>query len=236
MAAAYAAFANGGIYIKPQYVNKIEFSDGRVQEYAPEETRAMSEVTAYMMTDILKTVLYSGGTGTTAYIASLNQAGKSGTSNYTDEEYTIIEAEHGVSPDSVGLMAPDEMFVGYTPRYSMAVWTGYHNRMTPLYGDDLRIAQRVYRAMMTYLDDYSGLDWKMPDGLYRSGGYLYRGNYSPPQQQWYVPSSTSSSFPSSLPSYSSSSSEVVAESSDASSDTETEASTDTSTSTDSADE
>lgn len=214
MAAAYAAFANGGIYIKPQYVSKIEFSDGRVVDYAPEETRAMSEVTAYMMTDMLKTVMYSGGTGTTAYIPGLNQAGKSGTSNYTDEEYAIIEAEHGVSPYSVGLMAPDEMFVGYTPRYSMAIWTGYQNRLTPLYGSDLRIAQHVYRAMMTYLDDYSGVDWEMPEGIYRSGGYLYRDGYYP-QQQWYSYSSTTSS--------SSSSSEVVAETS-----TTTEVTTETS--------
>lgn len=188
MAAAYAAFANGGIYTKPQYVRKIEFSDGRVEDYAPEETRAMSEVTAYMMTDVLKTVMYAGGTGTTAYIDGLNQAGKSGTSNYTDEEYAIIAQEHGVTPESVGLMAPDEMFVGYTPRYSMAIWTGYQNRLTPLYGSDLRIAQHVYSAMMTYLDDYSGIDWVMPDGLYRSGNFLYREGYYPVQQ--YIPSST----------------------------------------------
>lgn len=186
MAAAYAAFANGGIYTKPQYVRKIEFSDGRVEDYAPEETRAMSEVTAYMMTDILKTVMYAGGTGTTAYIDGLNQAGKSGTSNYTDEEYAIIAQELGVTPESVGLMAPDEMFVGYTPRYSMAIWTGYQNRLTPLYGSDLRIAQHVYSAMMTYLDDYSGVDWVMPDGLYRSGNFLYREGYYPVQQ--YTPS------------------------------------------------
>lgn len=188
MAAAYAAFANGGTYIKPQYVHKIEFADGRVEEYAPEEKRAMSEATAYMMTDMLKTVMYAGGTGTTAYIDGLNQAGKSGTSNYTDDEYDVIAMEHGVTPDTVGMMAPDEMFVGYTPRYSMAVWTGYNNRLTPLYGSDLRIAQHVYRSMMVYLDDYSGTDWIMPDGLYRSGGFLYRDSYIPVQQ--YTPSST----------------------------------------------
>ena len=34
MAAAYAAFANGGIYHKPMYINKIVFSDGSSKEYA----------------------------------------------------------------------------------------------------------------------------------------------------------------------------------------------------------
>ena len=57
MAAAYAAFANGGIYYEPQYINKIEFNDGTTQTYSSSGTRAMKETTAYMMTSMLKTVL-----------------------------------------------------------------------------------------------------------------------------------------------------------------------------------
>ena len=49
------------------------------------------------------------------------------------------------------LVAPDELFVGYTRKYSMAVWTGYSNRLTPILGDGLTVAARVYRAMMSYL-------------------------------------------------------------------------------------
>ena len=45
----------------------------------------MKETTAYMMTEMMKTVLASG-TGTNAYLPWLPQAGKTGTSNYTDEE------------------------------------------------------------------------------------------------------------------------------------------------------
>lgn len=243
MAAAYAAFANGGTYIKPQYVRKIEFSDGRIEEYAPEATRAMSEITAYMMTDILKTVLYTGGTGTTAYIPGINQAGKSGTSNYTDEEYEIIAQEHGVTPESVGLMAPDEMFVGYTPQYSMAVWTGYNNRLTPLYGSDIRIAQQVYKAMMSYLDDYSGADWVMPEGLYRSGNYLYKEGYTPQQQfssytgyygsAWTTPATTETSITSSETSTTTTESSPSSQSeTSASSNTESSTSTESSSSSD----
>lgn len=36
MAAAYAAFANGGTYYKPQYVNKIVYQDGSSDEFKPE--------------------------------------------------------------------------------------------------------------------------------------------------------------------------------------------------------
>jgi len=56
MAAAYAAFANGGIYHKPMYINKIVFSDGSEKEFSDAGTRAMKETTAYMMTEMMKTV------------------------------------------------------------------------------------------------------------------------------------------------------------------------------------
>uniref|UniRef100_UPI003F6DFC14 penicillin-binding protein PBP1A n=1 Tax=Streptococcus hillyeri TaxID=2282420 RepID=UPI003F6DFC14 len=178
MAAAYAAFANGGIYYEPQYVNKITFSDGSSKTYKAKSNRAMKETTAYMMTDMLKTVLYSG-TGTSAQIYGVHQAGKTGTSNYTDDELAAIEKNLGLTNWNVGLMAPDESFVGYTPQYSMAVWTGYKNRLTPVYGQGLSIATDVYREMMTYLTGGYNKDWTMPDGLYRSGSYLYLSDATP---------------------------------------------------------
>lgn len=74
MAAAYAAFANGGIYHKPMYINKIVFSDGSSKEYSDPGSRAMKETTAYMMTEMMKTVL-TYGTGRGAYMSWLPQAG-----------------------------------------------------------------------------------------------------------------------------------------------------------------
>ena len=180
MAAAYAAFANGGIYHKPMYINKIIFSDGSSKEFSNPGTRAMKETTAYMMTEMMKTVLTSG-TGRGAYMSWLPQAGKTGTSNYTDEEI-----ENYIKTSQ--LVAPDEMFVGYTRKYSMAVWTGYSNRLTPVIGDGFRVAANIYRSMMEYLseDDHPG-DWTMPEGLYRSGDYVFkngaRSNWIPQSTQ-----------------------------------------------------
>ncbi len=191
MAAAYAAFANGGIYYEPQYVNKIVFSDGSNKTYEAKSNRAMKETTAYMMTDMLKTVLYYG-TGTRAQIYGLNQAGKTGTSNYTDEELATINETLGLNNWNVGLMAPDENFVGYTPQYSMAVWTGYKNRLTPVYGSGLDIATDVYREMMTYLTGGYNEDWTMPDGLYRSGNYLYLSNATQSYNYYYETTTASS--------------------------------------------
>ena len=169
MAAAYAAFANGGIYHKPMYINKIVFSDGSEKEFSDAGTRAMKETTAYMMTEMMKTVL-AYGTGRGAYLPWLPQAGKTGTSNYTDDEI-----EKYIK--NTGYVAPDEMFVGYTRKYSMAVWTGYSNRLTPIVGDGFLVAAKVYRSMISYLseDDQPG-DWTMPDGLFRNGEFVFQNN------------------------------------------------------------
>ena len=166
IATAYAAFANGGIYHKPMYINKVVFSDGSEKEFSDPGTRAMKETTAYMMTEMMKTVL-TYGTGRGAYLPWLPQAGKTGTSNYTDEEI-----ENHIK--TTQFVAPDEMFVGYTRKYSMAVWTGYTNRLTPIVGDGLTVAAKVYRAMMTSLsqNDHPG-DWSMPEGVYRSGEFVF---------------------------------------------------------------
>ena len=185
MAVAYAAFANGGIYHKPMYINKVVFSDGSEKEFSDPGTRAMKETTAYMMTEMMKTVLTSG-TGFNAYISWLPQAGKTGTSNYSDEEI-----ENHIK--SSQLVAPDEMFVGYTRKYSMAVWTGYSNRLTPVIGSGFTVASSVYRSMMTYLseDDHPG-DWTMPEGLYRSGEYVFKNGARP---TWTAPATQQSSTP-----------------------------------------
>ena len=182
MAAAYAAFANGGIYHKPMYINKVVFSDGSSKEFSDQGTRAMKETTAYMMTEMMKTVL-TYGTGRGAYMSWLPQAGKTGTSNYTDDEI-----ENYIK--NTGYVAPDEMFVGYTRKYSMAVWTGYSNRLTPIVGDGFKVAANIYRSMMGYLseDDHPG-DWTMPEGLYRNGEYVFKNGA---RNSW-IPQSTQAS-------------------------------------------
>ena len=194
MAAAYAAFANGGTYYKPQYVNRVVFSDGTEKTFSNNGSKAMKETTAYMMTDMMKTVLQSGS-GTNAAISGVYQAGKTGTSNYADDELAKLTKPYYYS----SIVTPDELFVGYTPKYSMAVWTGYSNRLTPILDDGVKVATDVYREMMLYLaqDGSASEDWEMPDGLYRSGSYVYLNsgtgyNRYYNNQQYYNSSSYSS--------------------------------------------
>lgn len=202
MAAAYAAFANGGTYYKPKYVSRVVFSDGTTKDFDSEGTRAMKATTAYMMTDMMKTVLLSGS-GTNAAISGIYQAGKTGTSNYADNEIGKL-TKNAYS----NIVTPDELFVGYTPEYAMAVWTGYSNRFTPVLDNGIQVATDVYRQMMLYLanNNNSGhTDWTQPSGLYRSGSYLYLNNgknnynnyyyeqsYSTPQYSYEEPSSSAS--------------------------------------------
>ncbi|HFI0135572.1 TPA: penicillin-binding protein PBP1A [Streptococcus suis] len=172
MAAAFASFANGGTYYAPQYVNKIEFSDGTVTEFAPEGTRVMTEETAFMMTNIMKSVMTSGY-GLNASVRGIPMAGKTGTSNYTDSETTTILSNIPEANYS-STVVPDENFVGYSNQYAMAVWTGYTNRMTPVLDNGMRVASDVYRSMMTYMhSDYSATDWEMPSGLVQYGSNYY---------------------------------------------------------------
>ncbi|HFR3426219.1 TPA: penicillin-binding protein PBP1A [Streptococcus suis] len=178
MAAAYAAFANGGTYYAPQYVNKIVFSDGTISEFAPQGTRVMTAETAYMMTDLMKSVL-TYGYGYNATVSGIPMAGKTGTSNYTDSETETILASIPEANNSY-MVVPDENFVGYSSQYAMAVWTGYTNRMTPILDNGMRIATDVYHHMMAYMhSDYTATEWEVPSGLVRYGSnYYLRGSRS----------------------------------------------------------
>ena len=104
MAAGYAAFANNGIYTEPRTFVRVLDSNGNIFiDNVQESHVAMKETTVYTMNELLKSVMKSGGTGTAAAFSGMTQAGKTGTTNEMKDRY----------------------FVGYTPYYTTAVWSGY---------------------------------------------------------------------------------------------------------------
>ena len=108
MAAAYCAFVNDGLYNRPYTFSLVEDADGNVLlENKPEASVAMKETTAYFMRQTLSQVVTSG-TGYEAYFSGMSIAGKTGTTN---DEY-------------------DRYFVGFSPYYCAAVWTGYAKNQT----------------------------------------------------------------------------------------------------------
>ncbi len=107
MAAAFSAFPRDGVYITPRTYTKVVDSNGKVLlDNTQRESKAiMKETTAWYMNDLLTGVVTSSnGTGTYAKISGMTVAGKTGSTNTNN----------------------DRWFVGYTPYYTAAVWTGYN--------------------------------------------------------------------------------------------------------------
>ena len=154
VSAAYAAFANGGTYYKPYYISSITTQDGSVKQFNPKGKRAMNKATAYMITDMLKGVFTdSQGSATDARLDGVNQAGKTGTTNYPGNY-----SQSGVM---------DSWMAGYTKNYSIAVWTGYDHPLEPggsISEQYVKSAQLLYKDLMQYLDSQNhASDWTMPD-------------------------------------------------------------------------
>lgn len=160
MAGAYSAFGNNGMYTKPYAVKKIELRDGTVLDTAPESKLVMKDSTAFMVTDMLKSVLVSPGTGTTAKVPGLPIAGKTGTTNYTQDEMK----KWNINSSRV---VPDAWFAGYTTNYTASVWTGYSSRKTPIQpGADQKIAQLIFKNLMAYMSkDIETPDFPVPDSV-----------------------------------------------------------------------
>lgn len=148
LAGAYSAFGNEGIYNEPHAVTKVEFPDGRVMDLKPEPKVAMSDYTAYMVTDMLKTAVTDpGATGTRANIPGLPMAGKTGTTN--------LEGKSG---------ANNAWFAGYTTNYTIAVWSGYDDHQRII--ENTRISQMLFKHTMEELSkDIVTEDFKKPDSV-----------------------------------------------------------------------
>lgn len=113
MAAAYGAFANQGILVEPHVITKITDSNGKVLvEVKPRRELVMSEQTAYLITDMLQTVVADG----TGWRAKLDRpvAGKTGTTQLPPKL-----AEKGLKGTT------NAWFLGYTPELVAAVYLGY---------------------------------------------------------------------------------------------------------------
>ncbi len=126
MAVAYAAFANGGYYIEPHTFTKIIYTDSdgddsndKVEEFKPEKRRVMSEETAYIVYDMLKSA-GTWGLGSEAKINGAEFGAKTGTSNYDE---ATLKAK-GLPSSAIN----DYWVCGVSKDYSIAVWYGYDQK------------------------------------------------------------------------------------------------------------
>ncbi len=162
MAAAYAAFANGGTYYKPYSVNKIVYREtNEIVDFAPTGVKVMSDSTAFMITDVLKTSVLSG-LASGARINGINIAAKTGTTNFPKD----ILRKYGL-PNST---AHDAWVVGYDPEYAIGMWYGYpkidsKHYMTTYQSGPQR--GRVFRAAGAAIFDRTGKDFAVPNSVVR---------------------------------------------------------------------
>lgn len=141
MAAAYAAFANGGTYIEPLSVNKIVYrEDNTVKTFKGEERKAMSDTTAYMITDMLITAVDSG-LSNAAKMNGVTVAAKTGTTNFDSATKKQFNLPIGAVNDA--------WVVGYDPEYVISMWYGY-KKITDGYNLNTKVGTertKLYRAL-----------------------------------------------------------------------------------------
>ena len=118
MAGAFASFGNKGYYNKPSTIVKVFNANGKELPNMKEKpVKAMSEETAYLMTNVLKGVLTSNGTSPNGKVANFDMAGKSGASTFDDSAFY----NYGID---VVNSTKDSWMIGYTTDYTVSVWQG----------------------------------------------------------------------------------------------------------------
>lgn len=105
MAGAYATIANNGVYRKPMFYTKVTDVNGNtILEGKQDSEQVISEQAAYVIKDILKSVVQdSRGTAKYCKISGIDVAAKTGTTN---NKY-------------------DKWLCGFTNYYTAATWYGY---------------------------------------------------------------------------------------------------------------
>src|SRR5690554_1813882 len=109
MVGAYSAFVNHGVWTEPIYILRIEDKNGTpIYEHAPKVLKVMNSESAYIMVDMMKSVVNNGSAGRLRWRYNLTQpmGGKTGTTNDNS----------------------DAWYIGITPHLVSGVWTGAEDR------------------------------------------------------------------------------------------------------------
>ncbi|HWI52167.1 MAG TPA: PBP1A family penicillin-binding protein, partial [Symbiobacteriaceae bacterium] len=143
---AYVPLANGGFSVKPMAILRIVDKQGNViAEEKPRRSRALDPGVAFIVTDMLRSVVGPGGTASTVagYMAGRPVAGKTGTS---DE-------------------SRDAWFIGYTPDLVAGVWVG-NDANTPSWREGGSAAAPIWATFASQaLVKVKPRDWTPPPGV-----------------------------------------------------------------------
>ena len=145
LTAAYAAIANGGIYVEPVFYTRVTDQEGNVLlENTPKETRVFKESTAFLLTSAMEDVVKEG-TGVPFQLEGMTVAGKTGTTS----------------------SFMDLVFAGFTPHYTAAIWAGYDvNAELP--PEDRSFHQRLWTNVMNRIhEDLPDEEFEQPSTVER---------------------------------------------------------------------
>ncbi len=151
LVSAYSTFPNQGVHIPYRMVHKIVDRYGTVLEdnSAVQKDVALSEQTAYIMVDLMQTVVNEGtGRGARSRYGFTRPAGgKTGTTNNFC----------------------DNWFVGYTPQITAGTWVGFDEKTSLGKGQDgARNGVPIWSEFMRAAHDSLPLmDFEEPDGIIR---------------------------------------------------------------------
>lgn len=158
MAAAYAAFANGGYYNEPYSVTKIVYRDtGEITTHKESKTQVMSSSTAYMITSCLLSAV-NNGISSGAKVSGVNVAAKTGTTNFDDATMKYYKL-----PSSA---VKDAWIVGYDPNIALSMWYGYEKidrEYVSTAGSAVSNRGRLYQALGNAVFDKNGGNFKVPN-------------------------------------------------------------------------
>ncbi len=164
MAAAYAAFSNGGYYNEPYSVSKVIFRDtGEEKKHEGVRRQAMSDSTAYMITSILDDVTLIGS-GNLDKVAM-----KTGTTNFDEKTRKTL----GMSDDAIR----DSWTIGYTTKTVIGMWYGYTSAPKELvnqglYCHNLKCStqkDKLFAALAKEVFEKNKEEFKMPSSVVKLG-------------------------------------------------------------------
>ena len=173
MAQAYATLGNNGEFNEAQSIRYIVTAEGDKIEFDNETHEAMKDSTAFMLTDMLKDTFENQGSADYIQMNGLNIAAKTGT---TSLDTSILE-ENNLPSNS----AKDAWIVGYTPEYTMSVWTGFDNASAGYSEDKVFVGtdehitpQWFFKDIMQYISTFNGQDFEQPDSVEQINGNEFR--------------------------------------------------------------
>ena len=150
---AYAAIANGGTYTEPVLYTRILDNDGQVIiDNTPETHRVLQESTAFLLTDAMRDSMKDSrlfgmtisSSSDEAMPSNITAAGKSGTTTSYN----------------------DLWFVGYTPYYTMGIWSGFDDNAKFDSDDNRNFHKTMWKTIMEKITEgKAAIDFNQPDDI-----------------------------------------------------------------------